>query len=558
MAPIHEGSVRAHEYDPLDRLSRRIDPLGKAETFSYDGNGNLTTTTDRKNQTTTFTYDALNRRTQAAYADGSVATFTYDAGNRLTQANDTADPHRPLTFTYDSVDRLLTETTSLGTVTSTYDNAGRRTLLTLPNGVSTEYQYDAASRLIALLYRNGLTPLGDLQYTYDAAGNRVSVGGTFARALLPDPAATTTYDAGNRQLAFGDQTFTFDDAGNRLTQTDPSGTITSTWDARHRLTALTGPGLAASFAYDGLGRRAQKTVNGVPTDVVYDGLDTVTETSGGTEVAYLRTLAIDEALVRTDAVAPVFYLSDALGSTVALADGTGALTTSYSFAPFGGSAVTGTPSSNPVQFTGRENDGTGLYYYRARYYDPGRGRFIGQDPLRFLGGDVNLFAYARQNPVSRRDPFGLWYIDASFGIAVPFVPGGVGFNGGILIGPEGVFATGGVGFGIGGAVTATVMSGSPTEGISSKVSVQGGNGVIGGKVSYSVDEGGNESVKYGLGYGVGLGAQFLPVVQTKCLLWCNTISSSIGSVPNEIAISGIGGGQLLGLPTSPLPSARQK
>ena len=108
------GHTTTHEYNVSDRLSRRIDPLGKPETFGYDGNGNLTSTTDRKNQTTTLTYDALNRRTQTHYQDGSVATFTYDAGSRLTSADDTADPHRPITFTYDPLDRLLTETTAWG------------------------------------------------------------------------------------------------------------------------------------------------------------------------------------------------------------------------------------------------------------------------------------------------------------------------------------------------------------------------------------------------------------------------------------------------------------
>ena len=52
-----------------------------------------------------------------------------------------------------------------------YDPLGRRTLLTLPNGVSTEYAYDSASRLTALIYRNALGPLGDLTYQYDANGN---------------------------------------------------------------------------------------------------------------------------------------------------------------------------------------------------------------------------------------------------------------------------------------------------------------------------------------------------------------------------------------------------
>jgi len=82
------GNTLTHEYDAMDRLSRRIDPLGQAETFSYDGNGNLVRTTDRKSQTSTFTYDALDRRTTAEYADGAVASFTYDTAGRLTQADD--------------------------------------------------------------------------------------------------------------------------------------------------------------------------------------------------------------------------------------------------------------------------------------------------------------------------------------------------------------------------------------------------------------------------------------------------------------------------------------
>lgn len=88
--------------------------------------------------------------------------------------------------TYDANARLRTITQApLNPVSIDYDAGSRRTLLTLPNGVSTEYQYDGASRLTALLYRNGLGPLGDLHYTYDAVGNRLTTGGSFARSLLP-------------------------------------------------------------------------------------------------------------------------------------------------------------------------------------------------------------------------------------------------------------------------------------------------------------------------------------------------------------------------------------
>jgi len=58
-------------------------------------------------------------------------------------------------------------------------------------------------------------------------------------------------------------------------------------------------------------------------------------------------------------------------------------------------------------YTGREGDPeTGLYYYRARYYDPKVGRFISEDPIRFAGG-VNFYSYVTNNPVALADPLGL-------------------------------------------------------------------------------------------------------------------------------------------------------
>ena len=206
---------------------------------------------------------------------------------------------------------------------------------------------------------------------------------------------------------------------NRLTQTDPSGATTYTWDARNRLVGINGPSASASFAYDALGRRIMKTINGQSTGYHYDGLDIVRESGGAGEASYLRSLAIDEAIARTDAAGSATYLADILGSTVALADSSGGPTTAYTYEPFGGTQASGAPSPNPFQFTGRENDGTGLYYYRTRYYDPRTGRFVSEDPIGFLGGDANLYmyvdsvgkpmernfyTYAGNNPLDSTDP----------------------------------------------------------------------------------------------------------------------------------------------------------
>jgi RHS repeat-associated protein len=90
---------------------------------------------------------------------------------------------------------------------------------------------------------------------------------------------------------------------------------------------------------------------------------------------------------------------------MALADDTGATMTTYVYDAFGNAIVSGETTDNPFQYTARENDGTGLYYYRARYYSPEMQRFISEDPIR-LGGGINYFSYTQNNPINLTDPTG--------------------------------------------------------------------------------------------------------------------------------------------------------
>ena len=136
-------------------------------------------------------------------------------------------------------------------------------------------------------------------------------------------------------------------------------------------------------------------------------MNPVQELTNGVPSANLLTgLGVDEVFSRTDAGGARFSLPAALGSTVALTDSTGAVQTQYTYEPFGQTTVTGAQSTNPFQYTGRENDGTGLYYYRARYYYPALQRFISQDPIGLRGG-INLYRYVRNDPVNLLDPWGL-------------------------------------------------------------------------------------------------------------------------------------------------------
>jgi YD repeat-containing protein len=173
-----------------------------------------------------------------------------------------------------------------------------------------------------------------------------TTGGTFARSNNSPALATISYNANNQQTTFGTTTETYDHNGNLATFTDASGTTTYSWNARNQLTAISGPGLTASFSYDSFGRRTGKTINATTTNFVYDGLNPVQEKNGATVTANLLTgLGIDEFFTRTDGVGVRSLLPDALGSTVALGDGTGMLQTQYTYEPFGVATQTGLAST---------------------------------------------------------------------------------------------------------------------------------------------------------------------------------------------------------------------
>jgi RHS repeat-associated protein len=172
--------------------------------------------------------------------------------------------------------------------------------------------------------------------------------------------------------------------------------------------------VTASFVYDGLGRREKKSVNGNLTEFLYDGLNPVQETSGAAVVAnILPGLGIDEHLARADVPSATtrYFLPDVLGSAIALTDSAGAVQTDYTYEPFGRTVATGASNSSSYQYTGRENDSTGLYYHRSRYYHPILQRFVIEDPIDFSGGNVNFYVYVENNPLNLVDPLGLYSMD---------------------------------------------------------------------------------------------------------------------------------------------------
>ena len=192
---------------------------------------------------------------------------------------------------------------------------------------------------------------------------------------------------------------TYDLDGNTLND----GTNSYVWDARNRLVSANSGG--AAYAYDPLGRRILKTLLSSSTGFLYDGVNPVQELNGTTPTANLLTGGVDERFQRTDSTGTYSYLTDALGSTMALTDSTGAQQATYSYGPYGAMSITGS-TTNSYGYTGRESDGLGIDYYRARYYNPQTGRFISEDPMGFRAGP-NFYAYAGDDPIDFIDPFGM-------------------------------------------------------------------------------------------------------------------------------------------------------
>jgi len=434
----------SYTYDNRDHALTRTDPLNRRESFSYDANGNLASATDRKGQVRAFTYDGLNRTTLAGFgvvvsggttSYESTVAYTYDAGNRLTRAVDSVGG--AITESYDGLDRLTSETTSLGSISYgydaagrqttaqvagqsqvsytydnanrltqiaqsnsttgfSYDNANRRTSLTLPNGVTVSYGYDNDSRLAGITYQFGPTTLGNLSYSYDSLGRRTQIGGSFARTGLPGAIGPTAYDAANELTNWNGTGISYDANGNMLSD----GNNSFTWNARDQVATLN----SVSLQYDAFGRR---TKNASGASFLYNGANAIQELSASTVTANLLSGGVDEVSTRSDSSGSFTQLKDALGNTIALVDSSGTVQTAYSYDPFGGTTVSGSSNANEFQYTGRENEGNGLYFYRARYYSPLLGRFISQDPMGFAASGPNLYAYVANDPINFSDPMGL-------------------------------------------------------------------------------------------------------------------------------------------------------
>jgi RHS repeat-associated protein len=148
---------------------------------------------------------------------------------------------------------------------------------------------------------------------------------------------------------------------------------------------------------------------------------------------YTQTQNIDEPLAELRTGGASYYEADGLGSITSLTSSAGALANTYTYDSFGNATnFTGT-LNNPFRYAGREFDSeTGAYFNRARYYEPGNGRFVSEDPIRFIGGN-NFYAYVGNSPLTWFDPQGLCKNYCTNPPPIPMAPPGVSVDFNIML-----------------------------------------------------------------------------------------------------------------------------
>jgi RHS repeat-associated protein len=413
----NENGMIDFDYNKMNRLTRATDVFGQTVEYNYDDNGNRTRFSLNSAIVATYRYDVLNRPTKILDAASAAFTFDYDPADRLTQKK--APNNVKTSYQYDDLDRLtrLSDTKGAATLRDRqyqYNAASQITQIAEPS-ITRSYGYDPTDRLTSASYTNPLQP--NENYAYDAVGNRTS----------SQLSAGYGYQPFNRLTNTSTASYSYDANGNLISKTEASGTTQYNWDFESRLKQVTLPnGATVIYKYDALGRRIQRArIGGISTNFIYDGQDVVKDSnSDGSTVDYLNGPGIDNKLRLTDsrlaATGPLYFLQDHLGSTTALTNSQGVAVSQISYDSFGN--PTSSANLTRYTYTGREFDSdTGLYYYRARWYDPKVGRFISEDPIGFGGGDVNIYAYAANNPANQSDPTGQWsppahnfIIDAAF------------------------------------------------------------------------------------------------------------------------------------------------
>ncbi|MCC6473023.1 MAG: RHS repeat-associated core domain-containing protein [Burkholderiales bacterium] len=424
---------QSFSYDVAHRLSSVFDSRGgKTLSYTWSAGGRLSSKSDSDGNQTIYDYDAVGRLKGLWAPNGNYAAFGWDAGGRLAQRWIAAGPSTRYTWNADGtlakVENASASAAAVSLHEYLYTGFGERSQHkeTLNSSlIQYDYGYDGLGRLTDVT--NGTSAQAE-HYAYDWLGNRLtrSVGGSVLANYHHDAAnqlvnvknsSDTVLVAGYVYDANGNLTKRCSDGTVTVSTSDCSGTNVTTlsYNALDQMSSASAPGVSTeAYAYDFQGRRMQKTVGGTVTNYLYDGDNLHGEYASGwgsPQAIYAHGPGTDMPLARltgtthSPAASVAYYHRDALGSVVATSGTSGSVLAYQRFDAWG-NRLSGSGTVAQYGYTGREPDATGLVYYRARYYEPGIGRFTQRDPIGIVGG-INAYAYVGNNPVNFTDPLGL-------------------------------------------------------------------------------------------------------------------------------------------------------
>ena len=422
------------------------EPDGRAMSYAYDENYNIKTIDFPDCQYYYSNYDARNQahNLQVTVNDNVFQIgYNYDTLGRVVSLQ---YPGRtlPVTYTYNNLDQLMTIPGFINT-NNVYDKDSKLTQMTYANNVVNAYTYDSMDRLKTINFGS----LASYNYNYDKIGNVTQINndyygynylnqlnwygnqphyqstasgtiwsydnaGNFSNKYIYingqlQSSTPYTVDKNNRLTAMGGISYTYDAAGALITKINGTDSWSYNYDGASRLTQVSKNGATIEQnSYDGNGMRIKKVSGGKTTYYIYSGANSIAEYTPD-DGKYIYYIYAGNKIIaeEKDGVAR-FYHTDHLGTTRLISTAGGAQDYTSKPGPWG-NVESSSGNGTDYRFTGKEDDqGTGLVYFGARWYDPEVGRFITQDPIK--AGD-NWYEYCGDNPLRYVDPTGLDYAD---------------------------------------------------------------------------------------------------------------------------------------------------
>lgn len=451
--------------DRVDGITTLVGTYG----YAYDTNWGLVSTASNVSTgiEVEYGYDDLDRVTSITWRNASndvLRSFAYEYTAAGMIESVTRESGESFIYGYDTLDRLTTETQMNawgGTSRSEslqYDLVGNRTSKTR-DGVTVNYALGTGNRLSSWAVSGSYSGL-----TMDVVGHSddtIGTGERYGELWVSNSVAVTPATEGTNFWAYGMviglgtqqvSAAICDDAGNMDYVTnsvfltvatngtyllDTAGCVTAitytgtaytnttelSWNGQYQLTSVDVDGSTVEqYAYDALGRRSRVITGNTTNHLIYDGVHVIAEVNatGGVLRSYTWGLGVDNLLAMSvpsgATTNDYFMLTDHLGTVHAVADEDGEIVESYRYDAWGrvlgvydenGAPLVESAIGNDYLWQGRWYSWeTGLYYFRARWYDPVTGRWLSKDPVGISGG-LNQYVFCGNNPVNSRDPLGL-------------------------------------------------------------------------------------------------------------------------------------------------------